>query len=445
MYGAGASCKRSSMCISERDPASAWSDGVAFVGDDRIAISPWASGDSHLSPVVARIFDLSSGAEVGVVKRPGGNTEAREIGVSPDGTLLAASHGEINPELDLYRLPGGELLDAVEAHTGGVLDIEFSRDGSVLATGGVDGAAKVWTTENGKLRERLALRSKPHPVMSVSFSGDATKLVTVGQISDEARVWDVTPAGRGEVLTLPGPESGPVPPAIAFTPDGRRLVASSGPAGTVRVWDAKTGDELLVLDGHARTKAPARGVSGIDVSPDGSRIATAGADGSARVYDAESGEQLLVVRGRHCLDERRCAVNRAVFSPDGTRIATTGSDATVRIMATDTGRELRVLRPPRPRRHGHVLGRVEHGRQAPALVRQERSARLGCRERKVARAHGGRARPGRRRRVEPRRHRDPDGGPRRRSCGTPRRGIRCAGSRPARRPRTSPSAATGRA
>jgi WD40 repeat protein len=326
------------------EPESAWGEGVAFVGHDRIAIAPWAPGNP-LSPVVARIFDLSSGAKVGTVERPGGNSGAREIAVSRDGTLLAANHGEQNPvELELYRLRSGKLLDAVEAHAGGVMDIEFSRDGTLLATAGVDGAAKVWEIQNGKLRERLALRGNPNPVMSVSFSGDATRLVTVGQISQEARVWDVSTAGRGEVLTLPGPESGPVPPAIAFTPEGRRLVASSGPAGTIRVWNTKTGVLLLVLNGHARADAPVHGVIGIDVSPDGSRIATAGADGSARVYDAQSGKELLVVRGRHCGGEGGCAVNRAVFSPDGTRIVTTGSDATVRIMAADTGRELRVLR-----------------------------------------------------------------------------------------------------
>jgi WD40 repeat protein len=183
--------------------------------------------------------------------------------------------------------------------------------------------------------------------MSVSLSGDATRLVTVGQLWG-ARVWDASPAGRGEVLTLPGPESGAVPPAIAFTPDGRRLVASSGPAGTVRVWNAETGAQLLAIHAPARGDPATRGVIGIDVSPDGSRIATAGGDGSARVYDAESGEELLVVRGRHCASRRNCAVNRAVFSPDGTKIATTGADATVRIMTADTGRELRVLRAHGP-------------------------------------------------------------------------------------------------
>src|SRR5262245_35485737 len=325
----------------------AWSEGVAFVGDDRIAVSPWSRG-TPVTPVVARIFDLSTGARVGVVKDPSGEAGAREIAVSPDGTLLAASHGDINPTLELYRLPGGELLDEVEAHPGGVMDIEFSRDGSVLATAGVDKTARVWKVGNGKLQELLALRGNSSPLQSVSFSGDATRLVTVGQISQQARVWDLSPAGRGEVLTLPGPQSGSVPPDIAFTPDGHRLVASSGSAGTVRIWNVETGAALHVIKAHARTAAPARGVDGIDVSPNGSRIVTADADGSTRVYDAETGKQLLVVRRRHCAGARGCAVNRAVFSPDATKIATTGADATVRIMATETGRELRVLHGPRP-------------------------------------------------------------------------------------------------
>ena len=209
----------------------AWSEGVAFVGDDRIAVSPWSRGTDP-TPVVARIFDLSTGAKVGVVEHPSGATGAREIAVSPDGTLLAATHVDNDPDLYLYRLPGGELLDVVEAHTSGTIDIEFSRDGTLLATGGVDGAARVWNTQNGKLRQVRAVRGHANPVMSASLSADATRLVTVGESSQEARVWDVSPAGRGEVLTLPGPEkSGGFNGGIAFTPDGGRLVATLRPGG----------------------------------------------------------------------------------------------------------------------------------------------------------------------------------------------------------------------
>jgi WD40 repeat protein/DNA-binding SARP family transcriptional activator len=333
--------------VHDRTKASvAWGEGVAFVGRDRIAVSPWARGAAP-SPVVAKVFDLSSGEQVAVVTDPGGTARVVDLDVSSDGTLLVAGHAD-SGQLQLYGLPSGKQLDVVRAHGATVLDVEFSRDGRRVATGGVDGLAKTWEVARGKLREALTLRGHTNPVGSVSFDRTGTRLATLGQASDEARVWDVSPAGRGEVLTLPGPQTS-WHADITFTPDGRRLVAASGREGEVRVWSVETGKELLVLDQDARADAPVRAVVGIDVSPDGSRIATASADGSARIFNAETGEQLVVVRGLHCVPGGLCVVNRAVFSPDGTRIATTGADATVRILDAGTGRQLRVLR-------GHALG-----------------------------------------------------------------------------------------
>jgi WD40 repeat protein len=332
--------------VHDRTAASvAWGEGVAFVGRDRLAVSPWARGSAP-SPVVARVFDLSSGHQVAAVEDPGGVARVVDLDVSRDGTVLVAGQADTG-QLQLYGLPSGKQLDVAKAHGGAVLDVELSRDGRRVATGGVDGLAKTWDVARGKLREALTLRGHANPVGSVSFNRTATRLVTWGQISGEARVWDVSPAGRGEVLTLPGPQTD-WPAAIAFTPDGRRLVASSGREGTVRVRSIATGAEGLVLDQHARTNAPVRAVIGVDVSPDGSRIATAGADGSFRIFHAETGAQLVVVRGRHCVPDGLCLVNRAVFSPDGSRIATTGADATVRIFDAATGRQLRVLRGHAP-------------------------------------------------------------------------------------------------
>jgi hypothetical protein len=131
----------------------------------------------------------------------------------------------------------------------------------------------------------------------------------------------------------------------------------------VRVWSMDTGRLLLVLDRNARASSQDRAVFGIDVSPDGSRIATAGADGSVRIFDAETGEQLVFVPRLHCVRRGSCAVNRAVFSPDGSRIATTGRDAKVRILDARTGRQLRVLHGS-SRGGRHLSGRVEPERNA---------------------------------------------------------------------------------
>jgi WD40 repeat protein len=331
----------------------AWGEGVAFVGRDRVAVAPWARGSID-SPIVAKVLDVSSGKQVKVVKDPRGNTKIFDLDVSPDGTLLVAGRAE-GTELQLYGLPSGEQLDVVRAaHGVGILDVEFSGDGRLVATGGVDATAKVWEgVDRGRLHTAVTLFTGA-ATGSVSLDRTGSRFFTWGTPSGEAKSWDVSPAGRGEVLTLRGPDTDEHPD-IAFTPDGRRLVATSGREGTVWVWSTDTGKPLFALERHKR----ARAVIGIDVSPDGARIATAGADGSVRIFDAETGKQLLVVPRLHCKSrrtppashaqevlsrrKRRCGVNRAVFSPDGTRIATTGLDATVRILDA-RGRQLRVLR-----------------------------------------------------------------------------------------------------
>jgi len=325
-----------------------WGEGVAFVGDDRIAVAPWSREGGVPSRVVAKVFDVSSGKQVSVVNDPAGPTETVDIDVTPDGKRLVASHAQ--GPLQLYRLSDGRQLDVGQgSNAGAILDVEFSRNGRFVATGGVDGFAKIWEVAHGKLREVLKLSGHDNPVGSVSLNRDGTRLVSWGQVSGEARTWDVSPAGRGEVLTLPGPQSGlEFHPDIGFTPDGRRLVASSGPAGAVRVWSVRTGKELLRFDQGATDHAPAHAVIGIDISPDGSSIATGGADGRVRIFDAETGKQLLSLRRQHCVPHGLCVVNRAVFSPDGSTIATTGWDATIAIFDAHSGRRLRVLRGHQP-------------------------------------------------------------------------------------------------
>jgi WD40 repeat protein len=131
------------------------------------------------------------------------------------------------------------------------------------------------------------------------------------------------------------------------------------------VWSVRTGKELIRLDEGAKDRAPAHAVIGVDVSPDGSRIATAGADGSVRIFDTNTGKQLLALRHRHCVPHV-CVVQRAVFSRDGSKIATTGWDATVRIFDSDSGRQLRVLRAHKPSGLGTYV--VEWSRDGKRLL-----------------------------------------------------------------------------
>ncbi len=73
--------------------------------------------------------------------------------------------------------------------------------------------------------------------------------------------------------------------AVAFSPDGRRIVSGSADH-TLRLWDANTGQPIgAPLEGH---KSP---VWSVAFSPDGRRIVSGG-DNTLRLWDANSGQPI---------------------------------------------------------------------------------------------------------------------------------------------------------
>jgi hypothetical protein len=71
-----------------------------------------------------------------------------------------------------------------------------------------------------------------------------------------------------------------------MSPDGKRVVSGSMD-GTVKVWDAQTGQLLLSLEGHTAR------VNSVAWSPDGKRIVSGSHDQTVKVWAADEGQEVL--------------------------------------------------------------------------------------------------------------------------------------------------------
>ena len=85
-------------------------------------------------------------------------------------------------------------------------------------------------------------------------------------------------------------------------------------------------DELLTLTGHTEW------VSGVAFSPDGKQLASVAWDKTVRLWDAMTGKELLV------LPPMKNALSSVVFGPDGSQVAVVGFDYTVSLVNVKTGR-----------------------------------------------------------------------------------------------------------
>ncbi len=121
--------------------------------------------------------------------------------------------------------------------------------------------------------------------------------------------------------------------AVAFSPDGQRVVSASKD-GAVVVWDAATGHELCRYTGHADK------VFAVAFSPDGKTVASGGEDKALKIWDADAGKEVKSLTGH--TDFLWCLA----FSPDGKYLAAGGNDKHVRVY--DLSNDSVKLRPERP-------------------------------------------------------------------------------------------------
>ncbi|MFW6135641.1 MAG: HEAT repeat domain-containing protein [Chloroflexota bacterium] len=130
-------------------------------------------------------------------------------------------------------------------------------------------------------------------------------------------IWDLDGGAKLQTIRLSGGAQ-----TAALSPDGRRLAVSDSYKPIIHLFDAESGEEEAVLEGHNRSVVSSplgNRVNGLDFSPDGRFLVSVGDDARAVVWDLDTyaGESLM----RH-----EYVIWCVRFSHSGGRFATGGAE-----------------------------------------------------------------------------------------------------------------------
>jgi WD40 repeat protein len=238
--------------------------------------------------------------------------EARQtLFLNVDATRSKLTHGNL---AGLQWRKGSLISATVE---GEVLELaELNQvETTSLALAPVPRALKAFASPQlyaGHRNSVTACAWHPHGNALLSASTDGT-----------LKVWDAT-TGR-DLLCLMGHEGSVT--CCAWSPDGSRLLSGSWDE-TLKLWDAITGKELLTLSGHTS------GVRCCAWSPDSSRLISGSDDNALKLWDAATGNELL------CFPAHERFVRYCAWSKNGARLLSGSADNSIKIWDSITGKLL---------------------------------------------------------------------------------------------------------
>jgi WD40 repeat protein len=272
--------------------------GLAFSSDGNLLAA--ADGSSYYGPhKTVAIYDIRTGL---LTRTLAGHT-GRVTGVAfnpqreQGNSLLASS--STDHTVKIWDAVSGQVLHTLSGHAGVVTGVAFSLDGCRLASSSADRIVRIWDAATGK--QCRELRGHTDVVTGVAFAPDDR--LASASADRSVRVWGA--ADDTQCLVFTGHTDAVT--GVAFSPDGQH-VASASADQTLRIWDSAGRQEPFVLRGHTEP------VTQLAYCPKGDRLVSVSqGDHTVRVWDARTGRQLLALRQTLPLS--------VAFSPDGQRFA----------------------------------------------------------------------------------------------------------------------------
>ncbi len=160
----------------------------------------------------------------------------------------------------------------------------------------------------------------PNIVNAVAWSPDGKRVISGSTDDNKLLIWN---ASSGQILRILQVHQ---PSSVAWSPDGKHVVSGSLD-NTLRIWDTANGQTLQILKGHTDW------IKSVAWSPNGKLVASGSIDNTLRIWDASSGQIRHTLQGN---------ANSVAWSPDGRHIAF-GGGGNLKIWDVVSGQILKTL------------------------------------------------------------------------------------------------------
>jgi WD40 repeat protein/predicted Ser/Thr protein kinase len=258
---------------------------------------------------IIRLWDASSGESKQRFSVFRNNV--RSVAFSPDGSTIATSN-EDDQVLMLLDAASGKVKPPFIKPDSAILSIAYSPDGKLLAGGCSNAAIKIWDAASGNLQRTLQVSGGR--VIEVRFSPDGK---TIAGASDDETV-KIFDADTGELIHNLKTGSIYTTTPFAYSPDSKIMVTANG--GTILLWNASTGALIQTLYSFNSL------FNAVAFSPDGKTIIADGGNTFAvLLFDAETR------RLKQTLTGHTAPIAAVAFSPDGKTLASSGFDKTIKL------------------------------------------------------------------------------------------------------------------
>ncbi len=271
--------------------------------------------------------------EMHVSNHDEGTQSNPSMDLNGDKVAVAWEEYRSDPTIRIWWGNNGTLAREIEGHAEAVMDVEYSPDGTMLASASEDNTVKLWDSSDGDFIRNVT--TYENYATAVNWSADGT-ILAAGSHDFNITLFNTT---DWSIITqfnsTDGTPTQNYVNAISFSPNGTYLAAAyngrygtSTPTGlpsqhyNVTVWN--------MADNTSWTSTHSNSVYDIAFSHNGTYVASGGKDSNLRIWDSVTGASFKAINIGYF-------VNSLSWSPDDTHISVgLGNNSIALVNISDT-------------------------------------------------------------------------------------------------------------